>query len=293
MLFRSTVTSTYDHRIIQGAESGLFLKRVHELLLGEHGFYDDVFRSLDVPYEASRWQVDVNPVSREDTMLEKQVHVGTLIRVHRVRGHLIADLDPLRWKAPSMPPELDPATYGLTIWDLDREFHTGGAGGVQKMTLGRLLDMLRDAYCRSIGVEYMHIMDVNEQRWIQQQLEGVKFELSKAEKRRVLEKLNAAEAFEKFLATKYVGTKRFGLEGAESMIPLIDEIVSAEQLPLKYCTVSTCFRREAGAAGKDTAGLYRIHQFDKVEQVVVCKADDAESRAWQDRKSTRLNSSHT
>ena len=199
---------------------------MHELLLGEHGFYHDVFRSLDVPYEASRWQVDVNPVSREDTMLEKQVHVGTLIRVHRVRGHLIADLDPLRWKAPSMPPELDPATYGLTIWDLDREFHTGGAGGVQKMTIGRLLDMLRDAYCRSIGVEYMHIMDVNEQRWIQQQLEGVKFELSKAEKRRVLEKLNAAEAFEKFLATKYVGTKRFGLEGAESAIPILDQILT-------------------------------------------------------------------
>ena len=146
--------------------------------------------------------------------------------VHRVRGHLIADLDPLRWKAPSMPPELDPATYGLTIWDLDREFHTGGAGGVQKMTLGRLLDMLRDAYCRSIGVEYMHIMDFEEQRWVQSKLEGVRFELSKAQKHRVLERLNAAEAFEKFLATKYVGTKRFGLEGAESAIPVLDQVLS-------------------------------------------------------------------
>ncbi|MCB0920168.1 MAG: 2-oxo acid dehydrogenase subunit E2, partial [Actinobacteria bacterium] len=108
-----TVTSTYDHRIIQGAESGLFLKRVHELLLGNHGFYDQVFKSLGVPYEAVEWRVDTNPVDREEAMLHKQMQVATLIRVHRVRGHLIADLDPLRWKEPHLPPELDPATYGL------------------------------------------------------------------------------------------------------------------------------------------------------------------------------------
>ncbi|MFZ4718329.1 MAG: multifunctional oxoglutarate decarboxylase/oxoglutarate dehydrogenase thiamine pyrophosphate-binding subunit/dihydrolipoyllysine-residue succinyltransferase subunit [Ilumatobacteraceae bacterium] len=221
-----TVTSTYDHRIIQGAESGLFLKRVHELLLGAHGFYHDVFRSLGVPYEAVEWHADVNPVNREEAMMHKQMQVATLIRVHRVRGHLIADLDPLRWKQPHMPPELDPATYGLTIWDLDREFLTGGVGGVDKMTLGDLLHVLRDAYCRTIGVEYMHIQDTAEQRWIQQQLEGAPFELSKDRKRRIVERLNAAEAFEKFLATKYVGTKRFGLEGAESAIPILDQVLS-------------------------------------------------------------------
>jgi len=221
-----TITSTYDHRIIQGAESGMFLKRVHELLLGGHGFYHDVFRSLGVPYEAVEWHVDVNPVNREEAMLHKQMQVATLIRVHRVRGHLIADLDPLRWQQPHMPPELDPATYGLTIWDLDREFLTGGVGGTDKLTLGDLLHVLRDAYCRTIGVEYMHIQDFAEQRWIQQQLEGAKFELSKDQKRRIVERLNAAEAFEKFLATKYVGTKRFGLEGAESAIPVLDEVLS-------------------------------------------------------------------
>jgi multifunctional 2-oxoglutarate metabolism enzyme len=127
-----TVTSTYDHRIIQGAESGLFLKRVEELLLGADGFYDDIFQSLGVPYEAVRWRRDVNPIDREQTMLEKQMAVATLIRVYRVRGHLIADLDPLRWKEPQMAPELDPATYGLTIWDLDREFLTGGLAGRDK-----------------------------------------------------------------------------------------------------------------------------------------------------------------
>ena len=205
-----TITSTYDHRIVQGAESGMFLKRVHELLLGEHGFYDDVFASLGVPYEAVQWHVDQNPVNREDAMLHKQMQVATLIRVHRVRGHLIADLDPLRWKQPHMPPELDPATYGLTIWDLDREFLTGGVGGTEKLKLGDLLHVLRDAYCRTIGVEYMHIQDFAEQRWIQSKLEGAAYELDKDRKRRIVERLNAAEAFEKFLATKYVGTKRFG-----------------------------------------------------------------------------------
>jgi 2-oxoglutarate dehydrogenase E1 component len=221
-----TITSTYDHRIVQGAESGLFLKRVHELLLGEHGFYDEVFASLGVPYASVRWRVDQNPANSEEAMLHKQMQVATLIRVHRVRGHLIADLDPLRWKPPHMPVELDPATYGLTIWDLEREFLTGGVGGVDKMRLGDLLGVLRDAYCRTIGVEYMHIQDTNEQRWIQSHLERPAPELSKERKRRIVERLNAAEAFEKFLATKYVGTKRFGLEGAESAIPILDQILS-------------------------------------------------------------------
>ena len=98
--------------------------------------------------------------------------VAKLIRVHRVRGHLIADLDPLRWKEPRTPRELDPATYGLTIWDLDREFLTDGVGGVDKMRLGDLLGVLRDAYCRTIGVEYMHIQNTDEQLWIQAKVEG-------------------------------------------------------------------------------------------------------------------------
>jgi 2-oxoglutarate dehydrogenase E1 component len=222
-----TVTSTYDHRIIQGAESGLFLKRVHELLLGEHGFYQEIFSSLDIPYEAVQWRPDINPIDREESMLLKQVQVAKLIRVHRVRGHLMADLDPLRWKKPVTPPELDPATYGLTIWDLDREFMTDGVGGSTRLRLGDLLGILRDAYCRTIGVEYMHIQDTEEQMWIQSQVEIAPPPISVEKKRRVLERLNTAEAFEKFLATKYVGTKRFGIEGAESAIPILDEILSA------------------------------------------------------------------
>ena len=221
-----TITSTYDHRIIQGAESGTFLKRVHELLLGEHGFYEQIFRSLDMPYEAVKWRPDINPIDREEAMLAKQMAVAKLIRVHRVRGHLLADLDPLHWKKPQTPVELDPATYGLTIWDLDREFLTDGVGGHDKLTLGELLGVLRDAYCRSVGVEYMHIQNTDEQAWIQEHVEIKQPALSKSQKDRILERLNAAESFERFLATKYVGTKRFGIEGAESAIPILDEILS-------------------------------------------------------------------
>ena len=227
-----TLTSTYDHRIIQGAESGLFLKKVHQLLLGEDDFYVNAFRSLNVPYEAVKWRHDVNPMDRESALLEKQAKVNQLINMHRVRGHLIADLDPLQVKEPKMHAELDPATYGLTIWDLDREFLTGSAtgiyarvGGVDKMSLGNLMGVLRDAYCRTVGVEYMHIQDPTEKRWMQEQLEGANRSISFDEKRHILGLLNAAEALETFLGTKYVGQKRFGIEGAESTIPLLDAVL--------------------------------------------------------------------
>src|SRR4051794_17930111 len=219
------LTSTYDHRIIQEAESGMFLKRVHELLLGADGFYDAVFRALGVPYEAVQWRRDVNPIDRDEAMLEKQTSVDTLIRVYRVRGHLIADLDPLASKEPVMFKELDPATYGLTIWDLEREFLTNGLAGTERMRLGDILRVLRDAYCRTVGIEYMHIQELEEQHWIQEQVEGVRSELSTDDQRHVLDRLNAAEAFETFLGTKYVGQKRFGMQGAESAIPTLDAII--------------------------------------------------------------------
>jgi 2-oxoglutarate dehydrogenase E1 component len=222
-----TVTSTYDHRIIQGAESGMFLKRVHELLIGQHAFYDDIFESLGVPYKAEQWRTDNNASGTEEQMLHKQMQVANIIRAHRVRGHLMADLDPLRWKEPVLPAELDPATYGLTIWDLERSFLTGGVGGVDRQELADLLSVLRETYCSTIGIEYMHIQNTEEQRWLQARLEGVTFKPSLSQKNRIMERLNAAEAFEKFLATKYVGTKRFGLDGCETAIPVIDTILSA------------------------------------------------------------------
>jgi 2-oxoglutarate decarboxylase len=225
-----TLTSTYDHRVIQGAESGLYLQRIEQLLLGADGFYDGIFRSLGVPYESVRWRRDTNPLDgmgNGAVQREKQVHVQTLTNMYRVRGHLIADLDPLSWKEPRTHPELDPATYGLTIWDLEREFFTDGVAGRNIMPLGDLLGVLRDAYCRRIGVEYMHIQEPDQKAWIQQQVEGVHTVFSTEEQLHILDRLNAAEAFERFLHTKYTGHKRFGLEGAESLIPLLDEVLDA------------------------------------------------------------------
>ncbi len=222
-----TISSTYDHRIIQGAESGMFLQRVHELLLGADHFYDDIFHSLGIPYEAVQWHRDVNPVDSVEAHLHKQMQVNRVINMHRVRGHLIADLDPLSVKEPHTHVELDPATYGLTIWDLDREFLTGGLAGSHRLALGEILRILRDAYCRSVGIEYMHIQDPDRKAWIQRHVEGAGTGVDSDEQRHILGRLNAAEAFERFLATKYVGVKRFGIEGAESAIPLLDAVLHA------------------------------------------------------------------
>ncbi|HVM40160.1 MAG TPA: multifunctional oxoglutarate decarboxylase/oxoglutarate dehydrogenase thiamine pyrophosphate-binding subunit/dihydrolipoyllysine-residue succinyltransferase subunit, partial [Acidimicrobiia bacterium] len=221
-----TLTSTYDHRVIQGAESGEFLGHVHRLLLGEDGFYDDIFRSVGVPYEPARWMRDVNPLDETTGRIEKQSKVDRLINMYRVRGHLIADLDPLDAQEPHTHPELDPNFWGLTIWDLDREFLVDGIAGKHRMTLREILGVMRDAYSRSIGVEYMHIQEADQKAWIQERIEGVRVALTLEEKRRILERLNAAEAFEKFLNTKYLGHKRFGIEGGESLIPMLDTLLS-------------------------------------------------------------------
>jgi multifunctional 2-oxoglutarate metabolism enzyme len=154
-----TLTSTYDHRVIQGAESGSFLDRVERLLRGEDDFYDEIFESMGVPYEPARWNRDINAVSSDRNIAEKAAAIQEIINAYRSRGHLIADLDPLDAKAPTMPAELDPITWEMSIWDLDRRFYTGKVGASDEHTLGQLLGILRDAYCRTVGVEYMHIMD--------------------------------------------------------------------------------------------------------------------------------------
>ena len=219
-----TLTSTYDHRIIQGAESGLFLAHVHRLLIGEDGFYDDIFRSMGIPYEPVRWLQDTNDPSNT-SQAHKQIHVQTLINMHRVRGHLIAHLDPLDGREPHTHAELNTTTYGLTLWDLEREFLTDGLAGHDSMKLGDILGVLRDAYCRTVGVEYMHIQEPDQKKWIQDHVEGVSIRLAPEEHRHILTRLNAAEALERFLDTKYIGQKRFGLEGAESAIALLDAVL--------------------------------------------------------------------
>ena len=222
-----TLTSTYDHRIIQGAESGAFLDTVQRLLMGEYSFYDDVFESMGVPYEPARWNRDSNAVSSSRNVAEKAAAIQEIINAYRSRGHLIADLDPLDAKAPTMPAELDPITWEMSIWDLDRNFYTGMVAGTDEHTLGQLLGILRDAYCRTVGVEYMHIMDPIQKRWIQDHVEGVNTTLDVATQRQILSRLNAAEAFEKFLHKRFTGQKRFGLEGGESAMVILDAVLDA------------------------------------------------------------------
>ena len=229
-----TLTSTYDHRIIQGAESGLFLKNVAERLTGDHGFYDEVFSSLGIPYEPSQWRKDSNAAETAESgdleQITKQLKVHSLINMYRVRGHLDADLDPLSAEPPLLHPELDPLTYGLTIWDLPRTFLTDGLTDAATATLDEILSVLRNAYCRTLGIEYMHIQDPEQKAWIQSQVEGGDATMSIEEQRHILDRLNAAEVFERFLHTRYVGQKRFGLEGAESTVVALDALIDAAAL---------------------------------------------------------------
>ena len=220
-----TLTSTYDHRVIQGAQSGEFLRRVHALLLGEEGFYDEIFRALRIPYEPIRWASDIS--HSHDDEISKQARVQELIHAYRVRGHLMADTDPLEYRQRSHP-DLEVESHGLTLWDLDREFATGSFGGERRfMKMRSILGILRDSYCRTVGIEYMHIMDPEQRRWIQERVERPHQKPPREEQLRILLKLNQAEAFETFLQTKFVGQKRFSLEGAETTIPLVDEICEA------------------------------------------------------------------
>ncbi len=218
-----TLTTTYDHRIIQGAQSGEFLRMVHALLLGEHGFYDEIFASLRIPYEPIRWVRDVDTSHDDD--INKVARVQELIHAYRVRGHLMADTDPLEYKQ-RRHPDLDVTSHGLTLWDLDREFATGGFGGQPFLKLRKILGILRDSYCRTIGIEYMHIQDPEQREWIQDKIEVGYAKPTREEQLRILRRLNAAEAFETFLQTKFVGQKRFSLEGGESVIALLDRILS-------------------------------------------------------------------
>ena len=221
------LTSTYDHRIIQGAESGLFLKYVAECLTGGHGFYDEVFDALGIPYEPTRWAKDRNPSSSDGDAerILKQIRVQEIINMYRVRGHLNAHLDPLHSEPPVLHAELDIATYGLTMWDLQRSFVVDGLAGRTEATLEEILSILREAYCRTIGIEYGHIMDPEQKRWIQERVEGVASNIDVEEQRHVLSALTEAEVFERFLHTRYVGQKRFGLEGGESTIVALQTIL--------------------------------------------------------------------
>ena len=226
-----TLTNTYDHRVIQGAESGLFLATIHEFLLGKHEFYDAIFGDLEINYPPLRWAEDHNPQlfggDRSSEQIEKQANVLQLINAYRVRGHLLADIDPLNMTS-HYTAELDLENFGLTVWDLDREFITGGLHGEKTATLRRILEILRRAYCGKVGIEYRHIPSNTEKDWIRRQVREQFVDtvpLAAETKKELLQKLIEAEQFEQFLHKKYLGQKRFSLEGCETAIPMLDQLI--------------------------------------------------------------------
>jgi len=229
-----TVTSTYDHRIIQGAESGQFLADLERLLLGEDGFYGRIFEELGVPHEPVGWSGDQSPTAFGGTgsteAIEKQARVIQLIRSYRIRGHLLADLDPLGYD-PRPHADLELSHYGFTLWDLDRKFIAGDLAGSPPgilMTLREILDILRETYSRKIGVEFMHIPEPEIRGWLQGWMERTRNAepLPPRGQERILASLNAAEVFERFLHSTYIGHKRFSLEGGETLIPMLDFLLA-------------------------------------------------------------------
>ena len=226
-----TITSTYDHRVIQGAESGLFLAKIHEFLTGRQGFYLSIFSDLEIHLPPLRWAEDHNPAllggDRSTEQAEKQANVLQLINAYRIRGHLLADIDPLNMTSHHAS-ELDLENFGLTIWDLDREFITGGLHGEKTATLRRILEILRKAYCGKVGIEYRHIQNKEEKEWIRARVREHFVDtqpLATDLKKELLQKLIEAEQFEQFLHKKYLGQKRFSLEGCETVIPMLDQLV--------------------------------------------------------------------
>jgi len=254
-----TLTSTYDHRVIQGAGSGEFLKKIHERLIGQHSFYENIFAALRIPYDPIHWAADIS-VDVADNV-NKTARVQELINSFRVRGHLMADVDPLEYRQRSHP-DLDISSHGLTFWDLDREFVTGGFGGKRAALLRDILGILRDSYCRTIGIEYMHIQDPIQRRWIQDHVEKPYTKPGHDEQMRILGKLNEAEAFETFLQTKYVGQKRFSLEGGESTIAVLDSILQgAAEAKLDEVAIGMAHRGRLNVltniAGKTYGQIFR------------------------------------
>ena len=168
-----------------------------------------------------------------------------MIRAYRMRGHLAADLDPLKLAVRSPQPELDPASYGFTMRDLERPIFLDKVLGLEQATIRQIIEILKRTYCSTLGVEFMHISDPAQKAWLQQRIEGEKKEISFTPegKKAILKKLIEGEGFENFLNVKYTGTKRFGLDGGESMIPALEQIIKrGGQLGIKDIVLGMAHR---------------------------------------------------
>jgi multifunctional 2-oxoglutarate metabolism enzyme len=225
-----TMTSTYDHRVIQGAESGAFLGRIEQLLRGEDGFYEEVFRSFGLEPPAAPPKTAVSapaPATAAPPSEEMLSHVQaatSLVKAHRMHGHLAARLDPLG-SEPIGDPALEPSTVGLTPEVMEQipahilRIQVAGA------TLAEALPHLRETYCGTIAYELEHISDHQKRVWLRQRIESGKYRrpLAPGEKKRVLALLTEAEALETYLHRAFLGQKSFSIEGLDALIPMLDE----------------------------------------------------------------------
>ncbi len=192
-----------------------------------------------------------------------QDRVDQLIRAYRVRGHLVAQIDPLGLPRPELP-ELDPAFYDFADADLDRSFSTATVEGPQSMTLRSILQRLRNTYCRSIGVQFMHMDDLKVRQWLQERMEGTenRYQLPRREQLRILHGLTSAAVFEEFIQRRFLGAKSFSLEGAETLIPLLDmAIEKAGEHKIDEVVLAMAHRGRlnvlANVIGKSTQAIFR------------------------------------
>lgn len=220
------ITSTYDHRVIQGAESGAFLATVHEFLVGKHDFYQQIFTDLQIPQKpflltsflAGPDTRTRTAESGEAVSSAHAVAAWRLVDAFRRHGHRAADLDPLHLAPGPGHPELDPAFYALSVFDLDRP-----APGLN-VTFRALIERLRSVYCGTTAFEFQHLPDTREREFFIQKAEGSPVEFSNDQSVHILRRLAAADLFEKFIHTRYTGQKRFSLEGGDALIPALDMI---------------------------------------------------------------------
>ncbi|MEZ5814094.1 MAG: 2-oxoglutarate dehydrogenase E1 component [Alphaproteobacteria bacterium] len=195
------------------------------------------------------------------------IRVLMLIRAYRLRGHMMADLDPLEMKEKGVCPELDPAHYGFTPGDLNRPVYVNGALGFEYASVNEIVAVLKEIYCGKVGVEFFHLSDPEEKSWLKERIETVrnKTEFTVNGKRAILERLIAAESFEQFLHKKYPGTKRFGVDGGEALIPLVEQIMKrGGQLGLEEIVLGMAHRGRlnvlANVMGKPFTNIFAEFQ---------------------------------
>lgn len=210
------------------------------------------------------------PVAADSAAIEQaagdSIRAMLLIRTYRVRGHLAADLDPLGLSKRTLPADLSPEYLGFDAAALTRKIYLGGTLGLEWATIGEVVDILRANYCGTVGLEYMHISDVEERRFLQDRMEGADktIDFTPEGKKAILAAVIRGEQYEKFLGRKYVGTKRFGLDGGESMIPALEAVIkNGGQKGIKEIVYGMAHRGRLNVLANVMAKPYRVifHEF--------------------------------